>query len=186
MFCNNCGERINNNSAFCGVCGERVNNKNQLANINYANSSRKMYTKNRKRNPIAKIVAILVLLLCVGGVYGYNNYISVNSSREKVSREFLMSLRDADYDRFLKTIYISSEEYKDNANVKKNFLKETRGFRSKVVGELGEGWENKLIYIERQGDNKVEVLCDGKSIIDIPTVKIKNKYYIDTSLEDLI
>lgn len=189
MFCNTCGEKINNNDKFCGACGANVNSVNQLVESNFTNGHTTTYNphnKNTKVNLNSKIIGVLVLLICIGGVYIYKSYTSVNSSKEKVVKEFIMSINDGDYEKFFKTMCITSKDYKENIDLQKNFIKEAKIFRNKATEALGQNWDKKFMYIAKDNKDKVEILFEGKTFIEVPTIKIKNKYYIDMKLEDLL
>lgn len=113
MYCNNCGQEVNDNDKFCGHCGSRINIETYRENINFEINknnditdvqSVKLKTKFTKYILIALITLIFISISSMIVIY--------TKSPEFVIYKSVIAMKNNDYEKTIK--YISIEKIIDN------------------------------------------------------------------------
>ncbi|WP_163193175.1 zinc-ribbon domain-containing protein [Clostridium thermarum] len=218
MFCTNCGSQVADSSIFCTNCGAKIQNKQDQLSTNTGSDFGQPNTQNYTGQPFqsqtfggqpvmahssigmnapksktslfiamgaAGVVGLVIIIFIFSRLLG-----GVNSSPEKVVRNFFKAVSTQDGKLMLKTIYFEDEEerqeFQDDIE---DTEEELENLDEMFKDELGKNWINKLDIEAGKTKNvngqtvvTVEVTAnvdDEDETLSIKVIKENGKYYID-------
>ena len=68
MFCNKCGNRMEDDAVFCAKCGNRVGVQAEV-NIPVPQSPQGQSVKGKKKKPAAVVIAVAIVVVIIAGVF---------------------------------------------------------------------------------------------------------------------
>lgn len=165
MFCPNCGEKINEDTSFCGACGANV----------------KSDTTYLKKDNLKYFITAGVIIVLIISILAYKKATDVNSTQEKVAKNFVISIKKNDYKQFKESFYKADSNALELIECKdeKAFRKISDELNKSAEKEMGKNWDKKLTY--KVSKDKVEVSNPLKTNhpLNIPIIQVGNKYYVD-------
>ena len=90
MFCGECGAKLKKNARFCGECGAKVPEEAEQKEEKTEKVIRK--TEKKPMSTGKKVLIIVILLLIVGGIIGYNVMAS-KLGPEGVAKSYIEALK---------------------------------------------------------------------------------------------
>lgn len=197
MYCNQCGQKLENGTRFCGECGTKIN----LAY--YADIEEGVDTKTEicteepattptlapKKFVISRqlLVTCIVIIGVVGGIFLFGGIGDDTNKVEKTIEKFIQSVYNQDFETFINLLTI--EEYEDYQSRQDYDQQMHKGLFNLVSNNLnysyGSNWiddisiKNIETFEEREYEGAIADIYLGNTLLRrLELVKQNGKYCI--------
>jgi uncharacterized membrane protein YvbJ len=217
MFCFECGRKIEKDEKLCVNCGQPVENYStsgdEAESDYYIAGTQVEVIRSKNLNKdvrkAAAIMAAVVIIVVIAGFF-IRDFMSVNSSPEKVVRALMKSIYSEDVDGFIRTV--AGDQYgfdktrlkdvlkRENESLKKGFDEDQwlKVFKVKAVRSVSEdtfyramgGRDKDLakLYKDKVQYFRYVNIELGEHEVEIPVIKTKKggKYYVSRGFASVI